>query len=1258
MNDRFQEQAVEAALRVLQSFREGNAQWTDDKVPLDDLATSLGLVIATFGPDDYPRGTYGFLEPGENLIWLYRDLKDGIRRFTLAHEIGHAILHRHVDHKHVSLRISRTVGVLDPGAASEEKCEEQDVREGVTDLIFHDQVEELLGSSIAYDPRSQREIAANVFAAELLMPLERVRALYLSEGISANELADIFGVSKSAMLHRLSALLIADEAIAARGEDRHENLDYSLSLTETISKPKWAYDEFQQAAIKAPTPALIVAGPGSGKTSTLIGRVEYLIATQSIAPENILALTFSRKAAEEMQERLQSVLDSRAAFPTVRTFHSFCAEQLRTYWSLAGLRLDFACLDDAEGYFLLLQLANELPLHHYQNLNVPTYYFPAILSGISRAKDELVSPAEYKMLALRMLEQASSDEERERAEKALEIANLYALYQASLERQKDTDFGGLIMLTVMLLHKHPEVRNELQQKYQHFLVDEFQDMNRASGILLRELAGDTRRVWVVGDANQAIYGFRGASPANIANFCNDYEGANILPLSRNYRSRPDIVSFADAFRSKHLDSSDIQLTSQTTRSTTVDTYVTLAVASDETIELEGLISDIRRKLAEGYHFRDIVILCRTRAQARKITQALITAGLPVIEREGLLEQEHIKNLVSIVILFADLSGMGLLRAARQPDHAFTQSDIEALLQAAREQNNSPILSIERSMASFTVSREGCSALARLSDILKNLKSLQTIWSLLADYLFIETQLVRGLLTSAIDPQTQAILADYDGILQLARNYDQLQQTLRFQQEEDALAQGDQIDPLNLPPIYELARGFLDYLSVLKTLRHDGGNRHQDSGDEDKETSGVIRVMTVHASKGLEFPVVYLPGMVKHRFPIQRRSQPVEPPTGMLPAESEGDAAHETGEACLFYVGATRARDQLVLSYAERYGKKNYKRSSYIDSLVAGLPEERVRRVVWKAVDKGEDAQEEIGRKGIEGVKHDSTKDSRVWVSPTPTFPIEVGKTKPNWFEPFMSQPSDDFVERVKPEKLKLGDLETYINCPRQYMYSRIYGFPGEKSAYAAFRKATHNTVKDLRQKLEVNKKLEGWSGELLKEEDAEELYAHHWQKEKVNTLPFSALYERHGHEISELMRRKLLSSGDATWQLRQSFIVEIAGRSVEVMIDRVEAPEHAGEPIKFVRTRFGKRKEKPSPATREMLYVRASRLHHSGRTIELQAHNMSTGETYPIILTVKKEQSLYDELEQAILGMERHEFPPKPDVMKCPGCPFFLICPA
>src|SRR6266568_904914 len=567
MDDRIRTTAVAAARQLLLNYRTAHPQWSNDCTPIDDIVAWLGLYVETFHPHDYPQGTYGFLEPNEDLIWLCRNLPETLRRFTLAHELGHALLHRHTEQgtpepgrpqgiaptidgmeaepwfgRGDPLRIPRPGD--DEGAwpvtfSRTDPCQKPDVQEEVTGLTEEEYMQEVLGIDQPYDPRSQRELAANIFAAELLMPLERVRTLYLSQQVPASKLASIFGVSAVALLNRLTTLLKGNffeilgkipQLVGAGevpGRVGQGEVGGAVALVAArvpslpSSPPKKQYDEFQQVAIEAPTPALIVAGPGSGKTSTLIGRAEYLIHTQGIAPENILALTFSRKAAEEMQERLQNVLDDQVAFPTVSTFHAFCAEQLRSYGNLVGLGQDFTFVDDAEGYFLLLRLANELPLRHYQNLNTPTYHFPAILKGISRAKDELVSPLEYKWLAQRMLQQASSDEEIERAEKALEIANIYALYQAALERQKNTDFGGLIMLTVQLLQEHPEVRQQLQQKYQHILVDEFQDMNRASGVLLRDLAGDTRHVWVVGDANQAIYGFRGASPANIANFCND-----------------------------------------------------------------------------------------------------------------------------------------------------------------------------------------------------------------------------------------------------------------------------------------------------------------------------------------------------------------------------------------------------------------------------------------------------------------------------------------------------------------------------------------------------------------------------------------------------------------------------------------------------------------------------------------------------------------------------------------------------------------
>jgi DNA helicase-2/ATP-dependent DNA helicase PcrA len=1300
MDDRTRATAVAAARELLQDYKAEHPGWTDDTTPVDDLVSWLDIEVETFHPNDYPPGTYGFLEPGENLIWLCRDLSSSLRRFTLAHELGHAKLHRDAGkgkqwYHGSTVAASPTPALSVPELSREDPCQQPDVQEEVAAQSEQDLWQEVLGIGQAYDPRSEREQAANIFAAELLMPLERVRALYLDQHIPANQLASLFDVSNAAMLNRLAGLLTepATERLATgrpQGSPllwtndapiAHENDEEAKPyhsrgdpLDGTTAIPRKQYDEFQLAAIEAATPALIVAGPGSGKTSTLIGRAEYLIHKLDVQPEHILALTFSRKAAQEMQDRLQLVLHGHdpangvipGGMPTVSTFHAFCADILRTYAGLVGLRPNFALIDDTEGYFLLRQLAREMRLSHYRNLASPAYYFPDFLKAISRAKDELVTPAQYQQLAQRMLEQAHDEESELSAKKALEVASIYRLYQEGLQRRGDTDFGGLLMLAVHLLEEFSQVRDEQQQRFSHILVDEFQDINRASGVLLRLLAGNERRVWVVGDANQAIYGFRGASPANIANFQADYPGAIVLPLSCNYRSRPDIVDLAESFRRRQLDESSERepVQHQPVRLTHPDAYVTLATAADNAGELAGLIADIRYKLTQGYSYQDIVVLCRRRAQARKITRALALAGLPVIEQGGILGQQHIKDLVSIVLLLAESSGMGILRAARHNEHALAQSDIESLLLAARDQRRPAGDLIAHAEAPANMSIDGQHSLTRLSKILQALwQYAPNVWSLLAQYLFIETSIMRDLLRNSTDPQharssprnvvaslvdarstslvdaRSTFLADYTGFLQLARRYDQQQQALRAQQEREAEERGEKAAPappitshkggidetwrsgFQVPTIQEQARGFLDYLNVMLTLGQDsGGNRQQSVEGTGEERPDVIRVMTVHASKGLEFPVVYLPGLIQRNFPLQARSNPVPPPAGMLPLESEGSAMHDSGEACLFYVGVTRARDQLVLSYSERNGKQKAKPSVYLDALLAGLPADRITRLSWQG--------------GAE-LPMDTEEDTEVVPS---------------------SQPGPSFIAAVKPTTLKAADIETYQRCPRKYMYSTIYGFRGEEGSYQLFWQATQKTLETLQ------KNLAGASGqggqEQLTQEAARALYTQHWQELGGHTLPFAAIYEQHGHEVTELIRRKLLESGTINWELRPGFTVEVAGKTIHVPVDRVERSQQGENPVKFVRARFAKRKEKPAVGTRELLYARAYRQHEQGQTLQLHFHNLSTGETLPITLTTKKEQSLIDELEQTILDLERNEYPPMPDAFLCPTCPFFLICPA
>ncbi len=1209
--------AEEAARLLLQHFREEHGYRHEDKTPLDELVVWLGLHVETFHPNDEPEGTYGYVDPDEDerLIWLCRNLPETFRRFTLAHELGHVILHCQGSGQHLPRDLDALLASWKERSVPElshlDPCHESDVQEDMTGLIDQEQFQNALGIGQQYDPRSQREIAANIFAAELLMPHERVHARYLEQPPAS--LASTFAVSNAAMLNRLAGML---KTPAVPVPEQQVAPPATASGRPAAKKQ---HDEFQQAAIEAPTPALIVAGPGSGKTSTLIGRAEYIIRRLGVPAQHILALTFSRKAAQEMEERLRQALDIDtagalvpSASPKVSTFHAFCADLLREYGTLVGLREDFTLIDEAEGYFLLRQMSNEMRLRHYQKLQAPAYYFPDMLKAISRAKDELISPEDYTHLAQRMLEQARDEEAIQEAEKALEAASVYALYQEALALRGDSDFGGLLALSVQLFREHPEILREQQQEYQHILVDEFQDVNRASGVLLRELAGEDQHVWVVGDANQAIYGFRGASPANISQFTTDFPGAVVLPLSRNYRSRPDLVAIAESFRCVQLELGQEPGKNQPVRLTRDDTYVTLAKATDEASELAGLVQDIRYKRDHGFAYKDMIVLCRTRAQAKKVSRTLAKAGLPVIERGGMLEQEHIKDVLSIVLLLTDASGMGILRAARQSEHPLSQDDIEALLLAAREQKTNPGILISNGEAPVGMSAQGRHALLRLSDILQTLRRAPDTWTLLAQYLLIETSLVRDRLYNRESKQDSTILADYDGLLQLARHYDQQRResfSEKNGQDGEATEQAASLE--------ERAKGFLEYLSLLVLLRQDGSNRQSSDEDSGEGVPDIIRVMTVHASKGLEFPVVYMPGLVQRRFPSQPRANSVEAPAGMLPEESIGQAAHESGEACLFYVGVTRAREHLVLSYSERYGKIKYKRSPYLDALEAGLPDERIIKLRWENAASDES---------------------------------DAGPLVPS------SQPGENFIAAMQPQTLSASAIEAYQRCPRQYAYSTIYRFASETDGYQLFWQATQKTVEALRAKMQESKQ----AGALPTQREVQELYTQLWQELGGRDAPFGPMYEEHGHEIIEAVRRKLSTQEDVTWDTRPQFNVDVAGKTVHVTVDRVEASaQQEGKPARFVRTRFGKRKDKPTADTRELFYALAYRQFHLGQSIELHSHNMSTGEVVPITLSAKKEQSLRDEVEKSIRGLEQHAYPARPvEPFRCPTCPFFLICPA
>ncbi|HEY7126167.1 MAG TPA: ATP-dependent helicase [Ktedonobacterales bacterium] len=1290
MQDLFQARA--AARQLLARYEAAHPKQSSslESTPIDALIEWLGLAVEQFNPLDYPIGTLGWLEPGEDLIWLAMHLEGPVRRFTLAHELGHWVLHRQPEIS-PSGALNMSSILAESGLAA---CTDEDVEAYVVASALED---EMLAPGQSYSPRARRERAADVFAAELLAPLARVRALFLGmperPGLAPDDLAAYFGITRKALLGRLAELLEErpqkpTEEASTIAQEGAATLAKAPAATSPAAK---AYDPYQQAAIEAPTPALVVAGPGSGKTSTLVGRVRYLIDVQGVPPHRILALTFSNKAAREMRERIAGAVSEQSSQPTVSTFHSFCVELLRSYAAQVGLRPDFALLDTPDGYFLLRRLASRLSLQHYAHLSHPELHFASLLGAVSRAKDELAAPEDYLRLAEAARASAESDEERLKAEKACEVALVYQTYQEALAVQGDADFGDLILLTVRFLRGQPAVLAEVQERYRQILVDEFQDINRASGVLLKLLAGERANIWVVGDQDQAIYRFRGASPANIGQFHRDYPGARVFPLSRNYRSMPDIVAAAGAFReavlhpesqgagqaAEHIPDGPqgqpgqveqaaqavISTRQEAVRSASADLLLTLATAPDEYTEVAGLANEIAQRYRAGTPYRDQVILCRTREHARVIAEGLEHAGIPVGMGGGLLEQSEVKDVLAIISLLADPSGMGLLRAGHQPEHAIPSDDLLAFFAAAQRLELPAGMLLWQPENFPPLSPQGFDGLMRLTAILTDLRAAPDLWTLLARYLFIHTSRVQNLLI-ATDRASRLRLEHMRGLLDLARRFDAQERKLleKHGTLEEAQAQLDE---------GRQWERFLDYLRVLMELRADG-NARREGEERESEAEDVVRVMTVHASKGLEFPVVYLPQLAQNRFPFARRGETAPPPPGLCEDESarnreDARAAHLLDEACLFYVALTRARDELILSRAEKYKGRRYSPSDFLRYIEVATGS-RLRSVRWEGA--------ELALLGA------TQRDDAVQSEPIP-------------------------LTLAPPATLSVGALETYLRCPRQYKYRYLYAFQPNERGYRQFYAVVQSTLRALHEHFSVGllasatrsatdaPTRDSQPEPALSLEAAREIFAEQWLLQGPEDHPFAETYLEHGQRLVEAVWSNLAGvsseqageeqarehqtteaqhSGalklEAGSRLAQKLQARIAEQTIQVTIDRIDdetvpasgesSADRAGQrPVRLVRHRMGgKDDEAPQVAARHLIYALAQEQRTPDRPVEVYEQNLSTGALIPIPLNSRGAQNRRAEIEAALAGLHARRYPPKPDRSACPRCPFVLICPA
>ncbi|MBD3373474.1 AAA family ATPase [candidate division KSB1 bacterium] len=610
----------------------------------------------------------------------------------------------------------------------------------------------------------------------------------------------------------------------------------------------------RQAVEQTEGPVLVLAGAGSGKTRVLTYRIAYILANGLAEPREILAMTFTNKAAGEMRERVAKLTPSMLSGMWIGTFHSLFARLLRREAEKLGFDHNFAIYDESDQTSLLKRVlaALKLPLKEYSPKKM--------LYQISAAKNNLISPAD-------MLE--ASEKEVDRI-----LARVYAEYQRQLKDLNAMDFDDLLVKPIELFERFPLVKEYYQDRFTYILVDEYQDTNRAQYLALRYLAARKKNICVVGDDDQSIYRWRGADIRNILDFEKDYSDCCKFRLEQNYRSTQNILSAAHSVIKNNRQRHHKELwTTQLSGD-----KVSLLEIDDDLHEARMIVNRLGMELKNGDRdFKDFALLYRTNAQSRVLEEALRVEGIPYIIVGGIkfYERKEIKDVLSYLRLLINPSDViSMTRIINTPARGVGQVTL-GKIEAFAQKNNLSILEAVAQVPQIP----GVSA--------KSVQSLLTFYHTMCKY--------RDLLGQLSPSEIAASLVDDIGVLR----------DLKQEGTIESMARVDNVRELLLA-ISEFSNQFGSKVTLADYLQHVSLTTDIDNWDD---RANAVTLMTLHAAKGLEFSVVFIAGLEEGLFPLSR---------------SLDDSAALEEERRLFYVGATRAKHKLYLSWARnrrRYGER-------------------------------------------------------------------------------------------------------------------------------------------------------------------------------------------------------------------------------------------------------------------------------------------------------------------------------------------------
>ena len=972
------------------------------------------------------------------------------------------------------------------------------------------------------------------------------------------------------------------------------------------------HPEQRDAATHGEGPLLIVAGAGTGKTSVVTQRIAWLISSKKARPEQILALTFTDKAAAEMESRVDDLVPYGLVGATIATFNAFCDRLVREHAVELGLTSRLRVESTAEILVFLRERVFKLGLSRYLPLGEPDAHLRSFLSLIDRARNEDVDPARYAAFAESLAAAAGNDPEKlDRAEAEREKAHVYARYEELMLGVGRVDFGSQIRLALRLLRERPHVRRAVQDRYRWVLVDEFQDTNHVQFELVRLLAGDRRNLTVVGDDDQSIYRFRGARIENLLEFLEVYPDAKQVLLTKNHRSGQRILDDAhrlirtnDPHRLEAKRGWDKRLLAQRQDPATgerlegVVEHRAFASGRDES---EWVALEIATALDEGRAAaRDFAVIARAHSHLDAFAQALKSRGVRFrrMGTQGLYRRSEIMLCLNMLRTVADPDSGSIHPVLGDPLFGADAVDLARLGQRAKRTNRGML-------AVATSALEGRE---RLSDPLapatenaiRRVSSLHA--ALCATALRRPTSEVlyqfvteSNLLGSLVDEGQDGSAADK---LEAVQNLDKLFQiTARV----GPLLQEDRVP------------AFIEHLDLLIEMGDDPAAAELEI-DED-----AVSLLTAHGAKGLEFPVVFLVDLVEQRFPPYRRGEDLEFPPELRSVARDGfvpDASeeHYREERRLFYVGMTRAMDRLVLTNAADYGGKRATKLSrfVIEALQLPAPPKGA---------KGATAVQSIQR-----------------FAPVP---------EP---EPAALAP----VPEGTPLTLSHAQVDDWLTCPLKYWFAHVAHVPLAGEPSFMYGNAVHHAIKVWHQH-----HIKGLPIDVV---DVVAAFDSAWSSEGFLTREHEDRMLEQGHEALRRFVARDVANGGTPLAVETDFKFKVGDDVVIGRWDRIDERPEGIVLVDYKSSEIDDPEKADSRAKESLkdgqlgLYALAYFEARQVLPARVELQFVGTGvvgsaEVDPVHLERGRER-----VREAAAGIRATHFPPRPDQRNCGYCSYRMFC--